>query len=59
MLAFFLYTGIATLDKRDLNMYQMQSIGRTMGLEYLVYYLMRASYINVIHHENHKFGCGI
>ena len=30
---FFLYTGIATLDKRDLNMYQMQSIGRTMGIE--------------------------
>ena len=53
---FFLYTGIVTLDKRDLNIYLMQSIGRTMGLEYLVFYLMRASYINV---KNHKFGCVI
>ena len=26
-----LYTGIATLDKSDLNMYIMQSIGRTMA----------------------------
>ena len=35
---FFLYTGIATLDKRDLNMYLMQSIVRTMGIEHLVFF---------------------
>ena len=36
--SFFLYTGIATLDKRDLNMYLMQSIVRTMGIEHLVFF---------------------
>ena len=37
----------------------MQSIGRTMGLEHLVFILIRTSYIKVIYDENHKFGCGI
>ena len=29
-----IYTGIATLDKMDLNMYLMQSIRRTVGIEH-------------------------
>ena len=54
-----LYIGIATLDRRDLNMYLMQSIGRTMGIEHYVFILIRTSYIKIIYYENHRFGNGI